>query len=363
MKKIPFGALPGGAPVEQYTLSGGGLECDILTYGGILRSLRVPGRDGQTVDVLLGFDTLESYLAKSKFMGALVGRYANRIAGAAFDLNGVHYPLAANSRTNHIHGGRVGFDKQIWTVETAEDNALTLSLVSPDGQEGYPGTLKVQVTYRLENGGLTLEYRAKSDRDTLCNLTNHAYFNLSGHASGPVLDQEIQMMSDAYTPIDAASIPTGALSAVDGSPMDLRSPVPIGAHIDDDDEQLRLAGGYDHNWVVRGQPGTLRPAAVAYSPGTGVAMETLTTQPGVQFYAGNTLDGCPAGKGGARYANRCGFCLETQAYPDSPHHPDFPSAVLRAGEEYRQTTVYRFSVRQAAPAPGAAEWKDPKEAL
>lgn len=345
MKKTHFGTLPDGTPVDQYTLTDGKIECGILTYGGALRSLRVPGRDGQIVDVLLGFDSLKDYQAQDKYIGALIGRYANRVGGAAFDLNGVRYTLAANDGPNHLHGGTVGFDKQVWTAEAAGDDFLTLSLVSPDGQEGYPGTLTVQVAYRLENGGLTIDYRAKSDGDTLCSLTNHAYFNLSGHASGPILDQEIQILGDFYTPTDDRSIPIGELSAVDGSPMDLRCPTFIGTHIDYDEAQLRYAGGYDHNWAIQGQPGTLRPAAQAYSPETGVFMEVLTTQPGIQFYSGNYLDGCPAGKDGAPYARRWGFCLETQTYPDSPHHPDFPSAVLKAGEEYRHTTVYRFFVK------------------
>lgn len=345
MKKKLFGRLPDGPLVDQYTLTDGKIECDVLTYGGALRSLRVPGRDGQIVDVLLGFDSLEDYQVQNKYIGALIGRYANRIGGARFTLNGKEYSLAANDGPNHLHGGTVGFDKQVWTVEIAGDDFLTLSLVSPDGQEGYPGTLTVQVTYRLENSGLTIDYWAKSDCDTLCNLTNHAYFNLSGHASGPVLGQEIQILADFYTPTYAGSIPTGELLAVDGSPMDLRSPTFIGTHIDYDDVQLRYAGGYDHNWAVQGQPGTLRPAAQAYSPETGIIMEVLATQPGIQFYSGNYLDGCPAGKNGAPYAKRWGFCLETQAYPDSPHHPDFPSAVLKTGEEYRHTTVYRFLVK------------------
>lgn len=342
MEKREFGVLPDGTPVYQYTLAGAGMECDIITYGGALRSLRVPGRNGQMVDILLGFDTLEDYRAQDKYMGALIGRYANRIGGASFTLGGVHYPLAKNNGKNHLHGGTVGFDKQVWKVEEAGDSWLTLTLTSPDGQEGYPGNLTVRVTYRLEEDGLSIDYWAKSDRDTLCSLTSHGYFNLSGHASGPVLNHEVQIFADLYTPTDDGSIPTGELAAVEGTPMDLRRPVTIGAHIDDDHLQLKYAGGYDHNWAVRGEPGTLRPAARVSSPDTGIAMEVLTTQPGIQFYTGNFLDGCPAGKGGAAYGKRWGFCLEAQAYPDSPNQPGFPSAVLKAGEEYREKTVYRI---------------------
>lgn len=344
MKQI-FGHMPDGTAVEQYTLHCGALSCEILTYGGALRTLRVPDRSGVPVDVVLGFDTLEDYRRQDKYIGALIGRFANRIGGASFDLDGTHYLLAANDGENHLHGGLTGFDKQVWTVEEASADTLVLSLLSPDGQENYPGNLSVQVTYRLENSGLTIEYRAECDRDTLCNLTNHAYFNLNGHDSGPILSQEIQIAASRYTPTDAHSIPTGALAPVEHTPMDLQSPVPIGALVDDSFEQLAFAKGYDHNWAVDGAPGSLRPAAAAYGTETGIALEVLTTQPGIQFYSGNYLDGGLAGKGGAPYARRWAFCLETQGYPDAPHHPGFPETVLRKGETYRQTTQYRFSAR------------------
>lgn len=343
-EKIPFGATREGVPVEQYTLRAGALSCDVLTYGGALRALRVPDRAGNTVDVLLGFDSLEDYQVQKKFMGALVGRFANRIGGASFRLNGRDYPLAANNNVvNHIHGGLVGFDKQVWTVESAETDRLVLSLLSPDGQEGYPGTLKVQVTYALTAEGLRLDYRAQSDRDTLCNLTNHSYFNLAGQDSGPVTGQLIQLCAGHFTPTDKLSIPTGEILPVEGSPMDLRALTPIGAHIDEDFPQLVLAGGYDHNWVLDGEAGTLRPGTAAYCEATGIRLEMLTTQPGVQFYTGNHLGGCIPGKGGAPYDERWGFCLETQRFPDGPHHDNFPSCVLRAGETYHETTVFRFS--------------------
>lgn len=338
-----FGVLPTGETVEEYTLRAGALTCGILTYGGALRSLTVPGSDGKPVDVLLGFDTLEDYCKQDKYIGALIGRYGNRIGGAAFPLNGVTYPLARNDGENHLHGGRVGYDKRVWTVEQAEEDRLVLTLCSPDGEEGYPGTLIIRVTYTLTAAGLSIAYEASTDKDTLCNLTNHAYFNLGGHASGPVSGQVVRLLADRYTPTDAHSIPTGALAAVDGTPMDLRQGLAIGQLADSDFEQLRYAGGYDHNWCVNGETGTLRLAAVATCPETGITMETYTTQPGIQFYSGNYLDGCPAGKGGAPYAKRWGFCLETQTYPDAPNKPQFPTALLKADAVYRHVTEYRFS--------------------
>jgi aldose 1-epimerase len=297
------------------------------------------------VDVLLGFDSLEDYRRQDKYLGAIVGRYANRIGGASFTIDAATYPVAANDGgKNHLHGGVTGFDKQIWTVMGAGEKSLTLALESPHGQEGYPGNLTVQVTYTLSEDALTIDYAASADRPTLCNLTNHAYFNLSGHQSGPVTDQLIRLFADAYTPADPSSIPTGEILPVAGTPMDLREPTAIGAHIDEDFPQLTQAGGYDHNWVINGPSGVLRPAAWAHSPATGITLEALTTQPGVQFYTGNYLDGCPAGKNDAVYGRRHGFCLEAQLFPDSPHHPNFPSATLRPGETWRASTVYRFSV-------------------
>ncbi len=343
---IPFGVMPDGTAVELYTLTAGALSCGVITFGGSLQSLRVPDRTGKPVDVLLGFDTLEPYRTHGKSLGALVGRYANRIGGAKFTLNGETYHLAANNNgVNHLHGGRVGFNQRVWTVEDAGDSRLTLSLFSPDGEEGYPGNLTVRVTYTLTEEGLTIRYEAECGGDTVCNLTNHAYFNLSGHDSGPVLDQIIQLLADRYTPTDPLSIPTGEIAPVEGTPMDLRAPAPIGARIGENFPQLLQAGGYDHNWIPGGEPGTLRPIARAFSEETGVSMEVLSTLPGVQFYTGNYLDGCPAGKGGAPYANRWGFCLETQFYPDSPNHENFPSCVLRPGEVFDHTAAFRFSAK------------------
>lgn len=346
--RTAFGRMPDGTQVDQLTLRDGGMSCQILTYGGAVRSLTVPDREGKAVDVALGFDTLEDYRAQDKYMGALVGRYANRIGGAKFTLNGTEYPLLANNGPNALHGGGVGFDKQVWTVEALSDNSVTLSLVSPHMQEGYPGTLRVEVTYTLQNGALSIDYRAQSDRDTVCSLTNHTYFNLSGQGSGSVEGQYIRLDAARYTPTDAGSIPTGEIAPVEGTPMDLRTIRPIGARIDEPFEQLTLAGGYDHNWVIDGWDGSLRNAAKAWSPDTGIALTAYTTLPGVQFYTGNFIEGCPKGKGGVVYGNRHGFCLETQFFPDSPNHPEFPSCVLRAGEEYRNTTIYAFSTADSA---------------
>ena len=346
--RAAFGQMPDGTPVELLTLRDGACICEIITYGGSVRSLTVPARDGAPVDVVLGFDTLEDYRKQDKYIGALIGRYANRIGGAKFSLNGAEYSLSVNDGVNSLHGGPTGFHAQVWTVEALSENAVTLALASPDMHEGYPGTLEARVTYILKDGALALDYRAKSGRDTVCNLTNHSYFNLSGHSSGSVESQYIRLRASRYTPTGPGSIPTGEVAPVDGAVMDLRRAQPIGACADEPFEQLVFAGGWDHNWAVDGWDGTLRPAAWAWSPDTGIAMETLTTLPGVQFYSGNYLDGCPAGKGGAPYAKRWGFCLETQYFPDSPNKPSFPSCVLRAGEEYRSATVYRFSV----PGPG-----------
>lgn len=329
-----FGTMPDGTAVEEILLSQGDISCSLLTYGGALRSLTVPGQDGQPVDVVLGFDTLEDYLSQDKYLGALIGRYANRIGGSRFTLEGRDYPLRANDGPNHLHGGPVGFDKRIWTVKEQTPSSVTLSLSSPDGEEGYPGSLEAAVVYTLQDRGLEISYRAESSKTTVCSLTNHAYFNLSGHESGPIDRQSIQLLASRYTPVDEGLIPTGAVDPVEGTAMDLRELQPIGER------------AYDHNWAVTGWDGSLRPAARAFSPDTGILMETLTTLPGIQFYTGNFLDGCPRGKGGAPYARRWAFCLETQYFPDTPNHQDFPSAVLRAGQVHESRTVYRFKTEE-----------------
>ena len=341
----PFGVMPDGTPVDLITLMQGNLSCELITYGGAVRSLIVPDCDGHPTDVVLGLDTLEDYRSQDKYLGAIVGRYANRIADASFCLNGKEYPLAANNGPNHLHGGLEGFNSQVWTVESKEANRVVLSRISPDGEEGYPGTLSVQVTYTLTDDSLEIDYQARCDQDTICNLTNHSYFNLAGHNSGLINEQYVQINAASYTPTFPGSIPTGQIMPVDGTPMDLRQACRIGDHVDDDFPQLIMAGGYDHNWVIDGPFGTLRPAAAAWCEETGITMEVLTTMPGVQFYTANFLEGCPDGKDGALYGNRSAFCLETQYYPDSPHHENFPSPILRAGEIYRHKTIYRFGVK------------------
>lgn len=328
-----FGRLPDGTAVEELVLADGPVCCSLLTYGGALRSLKVPDRTGCPVDVVLGLDTLEDYMTQDKYLGALVGRYANRIGGSRFTLEGREYSLRANDGPNHLHGGAMGFDKKVWSVQEQTASSVTLALFSPDGEEGYPGDLEVTVTYALRDRALEIAYRARTSKTTLCNLTNHAYFNLSGHQSGAVDRQHIQLLADRYTPVGEGLIPTGAVEAVEGTPMDLRELQPIGGR------------EYDCNWAVCGWDGSLRPAAWAWSPDTGILMETSTTLPGIQFYTGNFLDGCPGGKGGAPYANRWAFCLETQYFPDSPHHKNFPSAILEVGKTYESRTVYRFETK------------------
>lgn len=341
-----FGVTGSGQEITEYTLENArGTTLRAINYGGTVTSLVVADRSGNPVDIVLGYDTLEAYEAQEKYLGALIGRHANRIQAARFSLNGREYPLAANDGKNHLHGGNVGFDKRIWDA-SVEDGALVLRYVSPDGEEGYPGTLRVQVRYTLDDADrFTLEYDADTDADTVCNLTNHSYFNLAGHASGKVLEQEIRLFAEKYTPADAESLPDGSVASVAGTPLDLREPIQIGAHIDEEFEQLRFAGGYDHNFVIDGYDGTLRPAAEAYDPGTGIVLRMETTLPGVQFYSGNYLGGIAPGKGGAPYGPRWGFCLESQYFPNALEHPNFLQPVLRAGEHYHAVTRYGISLR------------------
>lgn len=346
MRREPFGTMPDGKVVERITLDSGKARCSIVTYGGALATLEVPDRDGKRTDIVLGFNTLEDYRRQDKYIGALIGRYGNRIGGSRFALNGTEYPLYANEGRNHLHGGKEGFDKKLWAAAEIPDG-VRLTLVSPHMEEGFPGTLKVEVDYKLVESTLTIQYRATSDADTVCNLTNHAYFNLGGQGSGSILDHTLRLFAQRYTAVDRESISTGALPVVTGTPMDFRVPVEIGARIDDDYEQLRFTSGYDHNWVLDGGTSVLHPAAEVHCPRTGITMRVDTTLPGVQFYAGNYLDGCPAGKGGARFGKRDGFCLETQFYPDSMANPDFPQPILRAGEIWAHTTVFSLSTESA----------------
>ena len=341
--KTSFGVTADGRMVDAWTLRAGGYSAQILTYGGILRAFTVPAPGGSR-DIVLGCETLEDYEGQDKYLGALVGRVANRIGGAAFGLNGKRYALAANSGPNCLHGGRRGFDRAVWRAREV-DGTLVLTHVSPDGDEGFPGALEARVTWSLTaDGVLRLDYWAKSDADTLCNLTNHSYFNLLGHGAGTLAGQQIQIFAGAVTQTDGDSTPTGALLPVEGTPFDLRKPRDILAGLAMEYPQLTLGNGYDHNFVLHSTP--VSPLSLAArAEGGGLALECLTTQPGLQFYTANYLDGVP-GKGGAVYGPRSAFCLETQGWPDAIHHGSFPSPVLRAGETYRHTTVYRVG-----PAP------------
>jgi len=348
VEKQPFGKTADGTPVDLYTLTNSkGVRVAITNYGGIVVSLFTPDRNGNPGDIVLGFERLEDYLKGHPYFGAIIGRYGNRIAKGRFTLDGVEYKLAQNNGENHLHGGLVGFDKKVWKARDfvdAEGQHLELRYTSPDGEEGYPGNLDVTVTYSLnEQNQLRIDYVATTDKPTVVNLTNHSYFNLAGE--GDILGHVLRLNADYFTPVDAGLIPTGELRPVKGTPFDFTEPTPIGARIEQDDEQLRYGRGYDHNFVLRGGGGSLAEAAEVYEPKTGRVLRVLTTEPGVQFYTGNFLDGTLRGKYGRVYHRRTGFCLETQHFPDSPNKPHFPSTVLRPGQTYRSTTIYEFSAR------------------
>jgi galactose mutarotase-like enzyme len=350
VRREPFGQLPSGSGIEGYTLTNAhGMAVRVLTYGGILQAIRVPDRSGQLGDVVLGHDSLAGYLRDSPYFGALIGRYGNRIAKGTFTLDGRVYRLATNNSPNHIHGGVIGFDKVVWQAEPFErdrESGVALTHTSPDGDEGYPGTLVARVTYTLTDGNeLIVDYQATTDRPTLVNLTQHSYFNLTGGGARDVLGHEVEISADRFTPVDATLIPTGALTPVAGTPFDFRTPVALGARIEQPDAQLRAGGGYDHNFVLNRPGPGLFLAARVFEPTTGRTLEVRTTEPGLQLYSGNFLDGTITGKGGRGYARRSGLCLETQHFPDSPNHPDFPTTILRPGERYRSRTVYTFGVR------------------
>jgi aldose 1-epimerase len=327
-----------------------GLEVDVASYGGIVTRLLVPDREGGLADVVLGYDSLPAYEAGTSYFGAIVGRYANRIAGGRFTLDGEEVRLATNDGPNHLHGGLRGFDRVVWDAEPFESDSavgVRLTHVSPDGDQGYPGTLRATVTYALTGEALRIEYEATTDAPTVLNLTHHGYWNLAGHASGEILDHELRIAATRFTPVDSTLIPTGELRRVAGTPFDFREPTRVGTRIGDDDEQLLRGRGYDHNFVLDGWTGdgTLRRAATLRDPGSGRTMEVWTTEPGLQLYSGNFLDGSDVGKDGAVYRHRDALCLETQHFPDSPNHPAFPSTALRPGETFRSTTVYRFTAR------------------
>ncbi len=338
------GQAPDGTAVASIVLANRhGLRATLLSWGALLQKLEVPDRDGRVGDVVLGFDTLAPYLVRHPNFGVTVGRVGNRIAGARFALDGIEYALAANNGPNSLHGGNVGFSKRNWTWHVEGDHAVRFEYVSPDGEEGYPGTLLVAATYALDDDkGLVLDWMATTDRATVVNLTNHSYFNLAGR--GDVRDHRVTLNADAFLPVDAVSIPLGELRPVAGTPMDLRSPTRIGDRLDAPDAQMRVVeGGFDHTFVLQAGP-ELRHAARVVDPGSGRVMDVHASQPGVQFYTANKLDGTFVGKDGAAYGKYAGLCLETQHFPDSPNQPAFPSIVLRPGEEYRHRAVYRFSV-------------------
>ncbi len=344
----PFGQTPDGTPVEIFTLRNAlGAEARICTYGGILVSLKVPDRNGRMGDVVLGYDTLAEYIKNNPYFGSLIGRYGNRIAKGRFTLDGKEYQLALNDGPNHLHGGLKGFDKVVWHArpfQADQGPALELTYLSPDGEEGYPGNLDVTAVYTWrDDNTLRLDFTATTTRPTIVNLTDHSYFNLAGH--GDILGHEVMINASRFTPVDETLIPTGELRPVDGTPFDFRQATPIGARINRADEQLKFGKGYDHNWVINNPAGQLETQARVYDPESGRVLEVLSTEPGLQFYSGNFLDGTITGKGGWNYKLRNAFCMEPQHFPDSPNHPNFPSVVLRPGQTYRNTIMYRFSAR------------------
>jgi aldose 1-epimerase len=344
-----FGKLPDGGSVELFTLTNRhGIEVRAMTYGAIITSIRTPDRHGTSADIVLGFDSLGGYLAGSPYFGAVVGRYANRIAGGRFTLDGVTYRLARNNGPNTLHGGTRGFDKVLWSAQpfqTDSTSGVVFQYESRDGEEGYPGTLQVKTTYALtDDNELDIEYEAVTDKATPINLSQHTYWNLHGDGRGDILDHVLTLNASAYTPVDSTLIPTGQIAGVDGTPFDFRHPTAIGARINAVNEQLRFGRGYDHNWVLDGNPvGTTVNAARLEDPTTGRRLDIGTTEPGIQFYSGNFLDGTLKGKGGRAYGHRTGLCLETQHFPDSPNHANFPSTILRPGRRYQSRTTIVFS--------------------
>ena len=357
----PFGTTSAGDPVTLFTMTNpAGIEVRAITYGGIITSLKTPDRDGNLDDIVLGFDSLATYDAGSPYFGSIIGRYGNRIARGRFTLDDETFALAANNGANHLHGGDTGFDKVVWAGEPFEHEdavGVVFTYTSPDGEEGYPGTLAVRVTYTLTDAGeLIFDYHATTDRATPVNLTQHSYFNLAGTAADDILGHELTIDASRYTPVDTTLIPTGELAPVEGTPFDFLSSTAIGARIDDDHPQLAAGLGYDHNYVLDPDPnvtsgsgadrgeGALHRAAFVHEPITGRTLEIRTAEPGIQFYSGNFLDGTITGKGGRVYGHRSGFCLETQHFPDSPNQPGFPSTILRPGEEYTTRTVLIFGV-------------------
>jgi aldose 1-epimerase len=345
-----FGKMPEGTAVDMYVLKSDGIEARIITYGGIVQALRVPDKNGKAADVVLGFDSLDGYVRSNKpYFGAIIGRYANRIAGGTFTLDGktFHTPLNEGPDPQHpvntLHGGLQGFDKVVWKAKEIP-NGVELTHVSPDGDQGFPGTLTAVVRYTLTGRDLKIEYTATTDKDTVLNLTNHSYFDLAGQGKGNILENLVKINASRYTPINENLIPTGELAAVAGTPFDFRQPTAVGARIDSDNDQLKKAHGYDHNWVLD-NGGKVAEAAEVYDPSSGRRLQVLTDQPGIQFYSANFLDGTVVGKDGNAYQRRSALCLETQHFPDSPNHPKFPTTVLKPGQTFHRVTIFRFSAR------------------
>ncbi|MDJ1469385.1 aldose epimerase family protein [Cytophagaceae bacterium DM2B3-1] len=353
-KDAPFGTLPDGKAADLYTLrNASGMEVKITNYGGTIVSWTAPDKDGKYEDVVLGCDSLDGYLKGVPYFGALIGRYGNRIGKGKFTLDGKTYTLATNNGPNALHGGKVGFDKVLWeaTPVEGEEPSLKLTYVSKDGEEGYPGTLTTEVVYQLKNdNSLQISYKATTDKPTVVNLTNHTYFNLTGGVKRDILDHEVTLYADKLVPVDKGLIPTGELKPVAGTPFDFNTSTKIGARINDSsDVQIKYGLGYDHCWVLKESKeskDSLKHVATVYEPTSGRVLDTYTTEPAVQFYTGNFLDGTITGKNGIVYKHRYGFCLETEHYPDSPNKPSFPSTVLRPGETYATTTVYKFSTKK-----------------
>ena len=347
LAQSPYGRTADDKVVDQITLrNGNGIEMTVLTYGGIITSLKTPDKSGTFDDIVLGFDDLKLYETKSPYFGCIIGRYGNRIAKGKFSLDGKDYTLATNNDKNHLHGGNKGWDKAVWTsdpFQRGDGVGVVLTHTSADGDEGYPGTVKAKVTYTLtEDNRLVVDYEATTDKATVINLTQHSYFNLAGSKSNDILGHVLKLNASKYTPVDDTLIPTGQIAPVEGTPFDFRTATAIGARINDKNEQLTRGKGYDHNWVLDRSGAGMSEAAVVSEPISGRTMTITTTEPGIQFYSGNFLDGTLTGKGGHVYPHRAGFCLETQHYPDSPNKPNFPTTTLKPGETYKTQTVFAF---------------------
>jgi aldose 1-epimerase len=350
VEKKLFGKLDDGKEVYSFTLTNNNKAvAEIIEYGATVTSLMMPDKNGKIEDIVLGYDNVSDYAKGTSYFGAIVGRYGNRIGKGKFTLDGKEYKLAVNNGENHLHGGILGYNKVLWNAEVLEKKegpAVKFTYISKDGEEGYPGTVKLEVVYTLTNNNeLSVEYSATTDKPTVFNPTHHSYFNLSGNFENTILDNELMIDADTYTPVDAGLITTGKLDKVENTPMDFRKPVKIGAGIDKDFEQLKFGKGYDHNWVLNNYNKQVRKVAELYEPKSGRLMEVSTDQPGIQFYSGNFLDGTAKGKKGILYKFRTGLCLETQHFPDSPNKPDFPTVRLNPGETYKHTTIYKFSTK------------------